>query len=113
MENEPIINATALAQGEEKGGLCIVVYMCMAHTSHALPLPLALVFCILVYGRFAHKDDPLQVSAGRPAPTISPMGCVKPQIIEKHVITCIICIILLALSLPKYDFANTLYASFP
>ncbi len=32
MENEPIINATALAQGEEKGGLCIVVYMCMAHT---------------------------------------------------------------------------------
>ncbi len=23
-----------------------------------------------VYGRLAHKDDPLQVSAGRPAPTI-------------------------------------------
>ena len=54
------------------------------------------------YGRFAHKDDPLQVSAGRPAPTISPMSCVKLQIIVYTciIITCIImiCIILLALS---------------
>ncbi len=25
---------------------------------------------LLVYGRLAHKDDLLQVSAGRPAPTI-------------------------------------------
>ncbi len=64
-------------------------------------------------GRFAHKDDPLQISAGRPAPTISPMSCVKHQVI---VCTCIIIIlssVLFFLQYPKYDFANTLYAISP
>ncbi len=53
-----------------------------------------------IYSRFAHKDDPLQVSVGRPVPTISPMSCVKHQIIVYTciVITCIIFILLLALS---------------
>ncbi len=66
----------------------------------------------MVYGRFAHKDDPLQMSAGRPAPTISPMSCVKHQII---VCTCIIILssVLFFLQYPKYDFANTLYAISP
>ncbi len=38
----------------------------------------------MVYGQFAHKDDPLQVSTGRPAPTRSSMSCVKHQIIKGY-----------------------------
>ncbi len=42
-------------------------------------LPLCRMCNTRVYGRFAHKDDQLLVSAGRPAPTISPFSCVKHQ----------------------------------
>ncbi len=67
-----------------------------------------------VYGRFAHKDDPLQVSTGRPAPTINSTRYVKHQNIVYTciIIICIICIILLAVS--QVDFVNnTLCAIFP
>ncbi len=66
-----------------------------------------------VCGRFAHKDDPLKVSAGWPAPTISPMSCVKYQIIVYTCIIIIVSSVLFFLPYPKYDFAKTLYAFFP
>ena len=67
-----------------------------------------------VYGRFAHKDDPLQVSTGWPAPTISSTSCLKHQIIVYiHVLlSYVLSSVLFFLQDPKYDFV-TLYVIFP
>ncbi len=65
-----------------------------------------------VYGRFVHKDDPLQVSRGRRAPTISSMSHVKHQIIV-YTLLSYVSSVLFYLQYSKYDFVNTLYAIFP
>ncbi len=63
-----------------------------------------------IYGRLAHKHDPLQVSAGRPAPTIGSSKLCITSDNDIHMLylspVSYASSVLFFLQYPNYDFAN-------